>query len=107
MFKPITDSRSVFPAFLSVEFLGTVGTIPLAFGRLGYINASVMKPFLLAVFVITGNHISVRDLIADAISGFVGVEGPVGLSVVVASDAFRRVVFKHIGVIDGNVRIGH
>merc|ERR1719187_1555209 len=51
-------------------------TEPLALGRSCHAHTRVVEPLVRTVRVVTGNHVPVRDLVTDAISGLVGVVVP-------------------------------
>ena len=56
---------SLFQTFYAVPFVAVVG-----FWLLGEAHAREMKPFILATFVVASNHVSVGDVVAEAVGLF-------------------------------------
>lgn len=56
-------------------------TVPLPLRSLRQADAAVVEPLDGTICIITAHHFSIRNLVADAVSGLVGVVGPVHLAV--------------------------
>lgn len=75
-------ARSLFMAAASPLHGGrTLRTVPLPLRSLRQTHTAVVEPLDRTVCVITADHLAVRNLVADAVSGLVGVVGPVHLAV--------------------------
>ena len=63
----------ILPAPSPLSRTETWLTIPLALWRGSHPDAGVVEPFVGAVLVVTGHHVPVGNLVADAVSWLVGI----------------------------------
>lgn len=71
---------SFVPASPSLHGRCTLWAVPLPFGCFGQTHTAVVKPLDRTILVITADHLSVRHLVTNAVSGFIGVVSPVHLT---------------------------
>ena len=57
--------------------LRALGAVPFALWRLRQIDAAIMKPLDGALVIVAAHHLTVRDLVAEAVARFVRVAIPV------------------------------
>lgn len=76
------DSLSLFVAASSPLHGGrTLRAVPLPLRSLRQADAAVVEPLDRTVCVVATDHLSIGNLVTDAVSGLVGVVGPVHLAV--------------------------
>ena len=68
-----TQMQLILPAPSPLSRTETWLTIPLALWRGSHPDAGVVEPFVWAVLVVTGHHVPVGNLVADAVSWLVGI----------------------------------
>lgn len=73
---PRCRSVLVLAGGTSFHRAATLRTVPLALRRGRYINARIVEPLEWTVFVVAGHHIAVGNLIANAVTRFVRIVGP-------------------------------
>lgn len=72
----------------------TLRTVPLPLRSLRQTHTAVVEPLDRTVCVVTADHLTVRNLVADAVSRLVGVVGPVHLAVGLRLGQRRRLLGK-------------